>query len=288
MGRGTSSSNMSITKNPSKIRLDFKAGSQQGFFQYYNGEENVDLKQLDFIPLEDRVCVIGWNDVVKDRLYSNMIVNYSEELVVKWGSDSRDLIRGIWKDIKATVKLNKGKYCQRVFAYVVTGDFKGEIVQIDFAGSASSAWIGIKNDVKVFSEDVVISFNGEFEQTEKGDVSWRTPILEWKESSKSSLFAEANEANKLVNEYLTGDGGSDVEVFGGGDDVKEHLSDLAAIKDADELLVKWKEKCVDIRGNESELNAKIMGSWQVSLDNFGSDLTLVLDPEFDYLDDLPF
>ena len=135
----TSQTNSNRVPSPVKFYINF---NQDGEFVYYDAEkkERVSLgSDLDFLVMDTRSAVGGFNKALDARIYSNMVKSVvTEEVTVKCGKETID--KGIWAEIKDRVKAKGAKFCTKVFALAkINGTL--EPVELDFMGSAIGDWM---------------------------------------------------------------------------------------------------------------------------------------------------
>ena len=127
---------------PSPIRHYVSFSGERGTFSYWDGEskERVDLgSNLEFVIMDTRSSVVGWNDAANARIYSNRVKSVvKEELTVRCGDTI--LGKGMYADIKEKVKAEGGKYATQVFALMLIND-EYQPVQIDLSGAALGCWM---------------------------------------------------------------------------------------------------------------------------------------------------
>ena len=120
------------SKSPVKRYLSF-AGNK-GQVKFYDKEHkdadekgNVYLPSIDLIVLDIKASVSGYNEKASSGVSSNLLDPYStgkEEFIVKTKSNGKygEVLRGIWKDIKADADQFGGKYTTNIFALADIGN----------------------------------------------------------------------------------------------------------------------------------------------------------------------
>jgi hypothetical protein len=291
MARGRSSMTSNYKKSPVEIRVKWKAGGSQGYFVYWDGEKEVELKELSFVVLEEGMKVSGYSQLNKDGIYSNAIQNLrNEPLKVRWQSDGSIIGEGLWADIKDDVKLKGGKYTAVIYALGTSKDVQAKMISIDLKSAASMPWSAVKNESNCFNEDVMIVWKGGYEEKTAGGNSYRVPEFEWKEVTNKKIMETAETGCDLLNEYLQ----SDVkeEEYGVDEEYQGHIDDLAHIDDASQLVTSWVIKVKEIADLDESVKVRILNTWQLKLDHLAPDtseeLSLDVDKEYKLEEDVPW
>ena len=186
---------MSLT-NPranSPIKRRYQWSGSTGSFKYYDGTSNQFTNTLKFIILDQKSGVVGFDDQKQKGIYSSLVNDISTELItVK--CDGKTLDTGTYKDVKSNNPALK--YMRAVFAYDVE---TGDIIQINFSGSAIGPWIesGVQEDGKT----IVLTKNPE--QQKKGATVYYVPHIGVIESDETSL-TNAKNADLNLQNYWAG------------------------------------------------------------------------------------
>lgn len=151
-------------KSPVKAYLEFKGGKGQvTYFDKSAGSEGerVTLDKLDFIVLDIKASVSGYNEKTSSGVSSNLIDPLDGgvvEFVIKSKEDGKygEVLRGLWKDIKAEADAIGGKYTTNIFALADLGSGL-EIVNLQLNGSSLSPWITFAEDNDVYNGVITIS-----------------------------------------------------------------------------------------------------------------------------------
>lgn len=136
--------------NPCEIWINFKQGTNQGFFQGYDktileeSERKINLgESLNIIPLFVHNGVTGYNNASDSAFYSNEVEDLNEEILnVKLGN--KLFCSGLWKDISDKVVAKGGKFAIVVYFAFFERKPEGIIPKIGcmkFSGSTANAWI---------------------------------------------------------------------------------------------------------------------------------------------------
>ena len=152
------------SNSPVKAYLSFAGGKGKVKFYAKDDERadekgNVYLDDLDFIVLDIKSSVSGYNEKASAGISSNLLDPYSvgkEPFVVKTKVDGKfdTFAEGIWKDIKAEVGNIGGKFTTNIFALADIGDGNGlQVVRLELNGSGLSPWIEFTGKLEN-SEDI--------------------------------------------------------------------------------------------------------------------------------------
>lgn len=140
------------TKSPIEKYINYKGGN--GIFYYYDKDlkETVELESLsNFILLDVRVSITGYNQDTKSNIFSNMVKYlYSEELRISTYENKKKvpLSTGIYADIKNEIKGYNGKFTNNIIGLMDLG--KGyEIVDLQLTGASNMAWINLVNKYNI-------------------------------------------------------------------------------------------------------------------------------------------
>lgn len=138
--------------SPVKKYVNFKGS--KGQFAFYdknstNDDKNVYLDSIDFVLVDVRSSITGFNESSSSQISSNLLDPYKvgkEPFTVKTKiNGSFDVFaKGIWKDIKAEVDSIGGKFTSNLFALADVGDGM-ELVRIELSGASLTPWIEYQN-----------------------------------------------------------------------------------------------------------------------------------------------
>lgn len=198
MSRTTSSSAVRVP-SPVKYYLRFKGST--GEVTYWNGSDEVALGSIDLVFVDRRSSVGGWSDEHQSKIYSNMVKSTKEELVVK--TDGKELIKGVYADIKAAISDLGGKFVSNIFAIaLIDGEYAP--VNLQFSGSSLSAWSDFIEEQKIFNlYNVLLTVSKNPEQKKKGAVKFYVPQFAMADLPEDmALAADDFDRNKL-QPYLT-------------------------------------------------------------------------------------
>lgn len=141
------SQNSSANRVPSPIKF-YVTFNQDGEFVYYDVDkkERVSLgSTLDFVVMDTRSSIGGFNKAANARIYSNNVKSVvTEEVTVKCGKET--LQKGLWADIKDKAKAQGAKFCTKVFALAkINGELQP--VELDLTGSALGDWMSFVEEL---------------------------------------------------------------------------------------------------------------------------------------------
>jgi len=150
---------------PTNKYIKFKSGK----FQYWSKEDEKNIEvplPITFIVLDELATVVGWHDESQSAIYSNEVHSTNfEELNVK-AFKGGDLAKGLYSNIKDTIKAKGGRYAKSVYAMI-----DGELVNLQFAGASLSAWIG--KEAKGVAYKVT-----KLDEGKKGATTYKIPVFE--------------------------------------------------------------------------------------------------------------
>jgi hypothetical protein len=115
-------------KSPMKYWLNWKGDT--GVFVYWDGEKNVELKELEFLLLDRRITITGWSDTHSARIFSNAVSNLKEELNVR--AKGSVLAKGLYADIKEKINAAGGNFTVNLYAMAkLDGKLVPVCIQLD-------------------------------------------------------------------------------------------------------------------------------------------------------------
>jgi len=123
------------SKNPAKKFIEFKKGK----FVYYDKaqEKNIGLKYpVEFVVLDELTTIKGWHGTDECGITSNEVHNTTKEELSVRTYQGRDIAKGLYANIKDTIKAAGGKYTRSLYAMM-----EGELVNFQLKGLAFSQWI---------------------------------------------------------------------------------------------------------------------------------------------------
>jgi hypothetical protein len=196
MSRTSTNKSGNKVANPVNYYISFGG---DGVFSYWDKEakQKVTLgSDVEFVVMDTRSAITGWNDDAKGRVYSNKVKStVKEELTVRCGAAT--LAKGLYADIKEKVKSVGGKFCIEVFALMKIDD-EFQPVQIDLSGAALGCWMSFVDELggpwAVYAFTIKTALG---EQKKKGSVKF----FEVKFST-DELTSEVNEMANAFNDDM--------------------------------------------------------------------------------------
>lgn len=180
----------SRVKTPAKKYITFSAG--RGTWQYWNGTEDVSFDTIEFVLMEVKSSITGWNESSGGRLSSNLIDSSKDELVVR--CKNKELYKGSYAEGKAEIAALGGNYTNNLFCYgrpVVDGA-EHEIIVIQVSNTALQAWMDFvdTNGLRSVYGQKVTATRGE--QQKKGSVKYYSPEFKLSKADPE-ILANADE-----------------------------------------------------------------------------------------------
>jgi hypothetical protein len=198
-------SNPKIT-NPATKFIEFKGDT--GEFSYYDKEkeEKVHLPMpIYFVVLDELSTITGYNQRVGSGLFSNEVRSTKDDILNVRSFKGGIQIIGKYQDIKDRITANMGKFCKSVYAMMITGPDKYELVNFKFHGASfggvekgRSGWMQKKVNTEKFG--VVVK---ECEQGQVGAIKFMAPVFDAVNLNQNAIDA-ASEMDKRLQKYLTG------------------------------------------------------------------------------------
>jgi hypothetical protein len=195
---------------------------------YYDKEagKNVDLgNNITFLVLDQLSTVKGWHDASESGIWSNEVRDTRTETmnVKAFKGGDRDLVSGIYSDIKDKVKGLGGRYVRSMYvAMKVDGDTL-ELANLQLKGAALAEWSAFYNDNRNEIYDAAVEVTGS-DARKKGATKFNVPIFALKKISE-----ETNETAKsldtVLQNYLSG------YLLGQHLETKEQVSDTEPVED---------------------------------------------------------
>lgn len=173
---------MSISKprmeNPAKKFIEFSG--KTGQFTYYDksGEKetwrDIEVKKpIYMIVLDELSTIKGYCKKTESGIVSNEVHNITTDILkVRTFKGGFEAV-GKYKDISDKIKNWGGKFTKSVYALIITGKDKTELVNFQFKGSSLNAWI----DKKFNTEKFGIIIKNELREERNGDTVYKVPII---------------------------------------------------------------------------------------------------------------
>lgn len=148
------------SSSPVKKYLSFKAGIGEMTYYDKDKKEDVYVDSLDLVLVDDLASVGGFNEAESSGFNSNLLNPYDtgkKEFTVKCrvGGQYRELITGIWKEIKNEGVIKGSKFARNLFAIADVGDGK-ELIKLELIGAGLSPWLDLLDDASDDIYDKVI------------------------------------------------------------------------------------------------------------------------------------
>jgi len=260
------------SSSPVKKYVSFAGGKGKVKFhdkEHKDADEkgNVYLDSIDFVVLDIKSSISGFNEKASASINSNLLDPYSvgkEEFVVKTKVDGKfDVFaQGVYKEIKDEVIAIGGKFTTNIFALADLGDGQ-QIIRLELNGSGLSPWIEFTGKLENQDDldDLIVTIGrGQLCTRKKGktvpvsDAEYKKivaaikkdplaerPVLFYEpafqsESLPEDLAEQANEADEVLQKYFDESGTSkpeDIEVNGAEDVSPKPAPDTAEDDDDD-------------------------------------------------------
>ena len=186
--------------NTNPARKFISLSGTTGKFNYWNKEkkESVDLEYpIVFLPLDVLSTIKGFSQKSKSGIYSNEIHNISKEILTVKIFDKGEIAKGLYSDIKDSIKNQGAKYCRSVYAMMYFDNVE-EIVNFQFVGASLGSWIEYENKHSIYDGAVKISG---VEPAKTGATEYFIPKFTSNPVSKESE-AKAEDLDKNLQKYL--------------------------------------------------------------------------------------
>ena len=166
--------------SPVEHILEWVGHDSGGFFKVYDKETKTTHElalPLRFAYLDVKKAVAGFYEAVGRGFFSNEIRNTkTQPFEVKYYKDgnAHPVANGLWDDIKGEIGGKGAKFCNMVYATLLTSTDAvggGSLVKIPMMGSAGSAWIDL--NIKDGESFEITSFIDK----SKGRTKYREPVL---------------------------------------------------------------------------------------------------------------
>ncbi len=189
-------SNQKTTEHPCKKWIEYSG--TDGTWSYYNKEtkSKIPVPELRFVVLDELSGITGWSDSLSTGIYSNEIHDLSkQELTVK-SFKPGVAIKGLYADIKDSVKSAGGKFTKNV--YVLLEETSGmTLACIKMSGSALGGWI--EKECKTYENIITVE---DYTEGKKGAVTFKIPVFKAVGKLEGVALENAIEQDKLLQEYF--------------------------------------------------------------------------------------
>ncbi len=198
---------MSISKprmeNPAKKFIEFSG--KTGQFTYYDksGEretwKDVEVKKpIYMIVLDELSTIKGYCKKTESGITSNEVHNITTDILrVRTFKGGLEAV-GKYKDISDKVKNWGGKFTKSVYALLIMGKEKTELVNFQFKGSSLNAWI----DKKFNTEKSGVIIKEELKEERNGDTVYKVPILNSLNITPALLELAIKTDSEILQPYL--------------------------------------------------------------------------------------
>jgi len=184
-------------QNPATKFIEFKGSKGKFFFWDKEKEQQIEISMpFYFVVLDELSTIKGFNEKNNCGIYSNEIRSLKDDILNVKSFESGIKIVGKYQDIKDSAFREGGKFCKSIYAMLITGKDKYELVNFQLHGSAFSGWMDKKFNAEQYACGVK-----ECKEEKKGTNSYLVPVFE-----KFKLTTEINnlaiEMDKKLQVYL--------------------------------------------------------------------------------------
>lgn len=197
------SSRTTNSENPIDLYVSW-LGSK-GKIRIYDKQikDDTEAERLDFIVLDRKFAITGYNPKTKENLYSNEVVSTKKEpFVILEGG--KEITNGLYADIKDNLP-PYAKFTQSIYGCNSDGS---KLFALRLSGAGNSGWISFTNSSKgtpyegkpepnIYGEGVGIRLVGKSELKKNGSVQYYEPMFETFEISE-----EADKKAEMLDEQL--------------------------------------------------------------------------------------
>lgn len=179
-------------QNQNPCELFLRWSSENGVFEFYNKEieaREVFGNKFSFLFLKQLHTVKGWSSASESGIYSNEVDKIGQEELNVRSFKGGGIAKGLWRDIKYTVKDFGGHYVRSV--YIMLED--GTLANLQLKGSQAQVWYEFTQ--KTFSrlQDEWVKVDGS-RKMKNGSIEYTVPTF----SFLSSLNSVENEKAEKV------------------------------------------------------------------------------------------
>ena len=200
-----------VSTSPISKYIEYKGS---GVFSYYDkeSEENIKLKKLELILLDERSSITGWferNDV-GTQIASNFVKNINEEELEVRASKNKHFNRAevLYKGVYDRKEISNfgGKFTTNLFALVKIDD-EWEVAKVEIKGWALKTWTDIKQDEPKFKSNGIYDY---IITLKKGDKKKKGATIFYGldysiEELSEDLEVKANSADEQFLEWIDSD-----------------------------------------------------------------------------------
>lgn len=189
---------VSVSEKPASRYFEW--ASEEKSFKYYDrdSKQNVVVSlPMRFLVLKEFHTVKGWDDKSQSGIYSNEVVNISQEFLEVKSFKGGLICKGTYKDIKEQVHASGGHYVKSIYAM----DQNGDVINFQLKGSAVQEWGESFNKCRNrFADEWVICEKAE--ERKKGRVNYSVPIFKFNGVTSDEDAAKADEAYERLGASL--------------------------------------------------------------------------------------
>lgn len=183
----------------------FEWNGEKGGIRYYDkdAKANVDVSDFSFILLDQLGSVGGWHDASDSAIFSNMVRDTRQDVLVVKSHKGGVLAEGVYKDIKDGINAKGGQFVALCFV-AFKGDDGLQIGALRFKGAALSAWMEFTKANRSALTKGAVAITG-FTEGQKGRVIYRVPTMKPKPVSPETLAAAVSldaELQEWLDAYL--------------------------------------------------------------------------------------
>jgi hypothetical protein len=173
-------------KSPVKRYISFSGGDGQWSYWDATASQEVEFDDLEFILVETRSSVTGWNDELGGRITSNLTGSTKDTLKIR--CKNKEIYSGTYADGKAEINGLGGKFTTNLFG-LARLDGKLTSVCVQLSGAALAAWMKFveENSMRKIYEGGVMAVKGD--QQKKGAVKYYVPNFQLVSAEKEDLEA---------------------------------------------------------------------------------------------------
>jgi hypothetical protein len=198
-----SRSNPSLNNNPHPCSRWFEYNAQKGVVQYYDKEAKANKevgKVLNFILLDQLAGIAGWHEASKSSITSNEVRSSQNDTLTVKSFKGGELAKGLYADIKATVKLAGGKFTGKLYIAYKGDDGKLALGCLQLHGAALGAWMEFEktNRKEIYKQSIQLF---DVLPAKKGTVNYFDPMFKLVPLSPESE-TQAVELDKTLQGYL--------------------------------------------------------------------------------------
>lgn len=197
-------------RNPAKKFIKWKGARKQGFFEYYDKEEQDEKKRNKIIDLskgfwildKDLFSVTGFDETTKSNIISNEVRTVDDKLVVKkytkGNKQGQVIAQGSYSEIKPNLKTLDGKYTKSVYIKLKE---TGEVCHIALHGASFAQWLkDVDNNSKSQNSLIIHSAT---EDGTKGSLEYKFPVFTvGPEASPAEWAAIVKDDSEILQPYL--------------------------------------------------------------------------------------